>query len=80
MRTKEKRGKKETYLRNPRFQYRYSSTHAFATALGGSDNIVSFTTSRYSNRPLLVQGSGAGAAVTAMAVVSDLIKVAERRG
>lgn len=59
---------------------RYPSTHAFATALGGSDNIISFTTSRYSARPLLIQGSGAGAAVTAMGVVSDLIKIAERRG
>ncbi|UZJ54604.1 hypothetical protein CBS101457_003924 [Exobasidium rhododendri] len=58
----------------------YPSTHPFATALGGSDNIISFTTKRYPNRPLLIQGSGAGAAVTAMGVVSDLIKVAERRG
>lgn len=58
---------------------RYPATHAFATALAGADNIISFTTKRYANRPLLIQGPGAGAEVTAMGVVSDLIKVAERR-
>lgn len=58
---------------------KYPATHAFATALAGSDNIISFTTKRYATRPLLIQGSGAGAEVTAMGVVSDLIKVAERR-
>jgi homoserine dehydrogenase len=59
---------------------KYPVTHPFAASLGGSDNIISFTTKRYSQRPLLVQGSGAGADVTAMGVVADLIKVAERRG
>ena len=59
---------------------KYPATHPFAASLGGSDNIISFTTKRYSQRPLLVQGSGAGADVTAMGVVADLIKVAERRG
>ncbi len=58
----------------------YPATHPFAASLGGSDNIISFTTKRYHARPLLVQGSGAGADVTAMGVVADLIKVAERRG
>jgi homoserine dehydrogenase len=58
---------------------RYPVTHPFATSLTGSDNIISFTTKRY-ERPLLVQGAGAGAAVTAMGVTADLIRVAERRG
>lgn len=57
----------------------YPADHPFATALGGSDNIISFTTERYP-RPLLVQGAGAGADVTAMGVVADLVRVAERRG
>ncbi|PKI85414.1 homoserine dehydrogenase [Malassezia vespertilionis] len=57
----------------------YPATHAFATSLGGSDNIMSFSSSRYNNRPLIVQGSGAGADVTAMGVVADLLRVAERR-
>lgn len=54
---------------------RYSVTHPFATALGGSDNIIMFHTARYGARPLVVQGAGAGAAVTAMGVMSDLLKL-----
>ena len=50
-------------------------THPFATALGGSDNIIMFHTARYGARPLVVQGAGAGAAVTAMGVMSDLLKL-----
>ena len=53
---------------------RYPKTHAFATSLGGSDNMIMFHTERYSPRPLIVQGAGAGAAVTAMGVLSDLLK------
>lgn len=45
---------------------KYDFDHAFATALQGSDNIISFQTKRYSPRPLIVQGAGAGADVTAM--------------
>jgi homoserine dehydrogenase len=45
---------------------KYDKDHAFATALKGSDNIISFTTKRYSPRPLIIQGAGAGADVTAM--------------
>lgn len=58
---------------------KYDATHPFAASLGGSDNIVSFSTKRYPARPLLVQGAGAGADVTAMGVVADIIKIAERR-
>ncbi|WFD04027.1 homoserine dehydrogenase [Malassezia obtusa] len=57
----------------------YPADHPFATSLGGSDNIISFSTERYSPRPLLVQGAGAGADVTAMGVVSDLVRIAQRR-
>lgn len=59
---------------------KYPFSHPFASSLSGSDNIFQFKTKRYSARPLLVQGPGAGAEVTAMGVVADLIKVAERRG
>ena len=34
-----------------------------------------FHTERYSPRPLIVQGAGAGAAVTAMGVLGDLLKL-----
>ncbi|KAH7905219.1 homoserine dehydrogenase-domain-containing protein [Hygrophoropsis aurantiaca] len=54
---------------------KYPKTHPFATSLGGSDNIVMFHTARYGARPLIVQGAGAGAGVTAMGVMSDLLKL-----
>ncbi|GHJ84121.1 hypothetical protein NliqN6_0523 [Naganishia liquefaciens] len=57
---------------------KYAFDHPFATALQGSDNIVSFHTKRYSPRPLIIQGAGAGADVTAMGVTSDCLKVHER--
>ncbi|KAI5788414.1 homoserine dehydrogenase-domain-containing protein [Geopyxis carbonaria] len=46
--------------------------------LQGSDNIISFYTERYGNNPLIIQGAGAGADVTAMGVLGDLIKVVQR--
>jgi len=52
---------------------KYPVTHPFATSLGGSDNIIMFHTERYGARPLIVQGAGAGASVTAMGVLSDLL-------
>ncbi|KIY65546.1 hypothetical protein CYLTODRAFT_400254 [Cylindrobasidium torrendii FP15055 ss-10] len=54
---------------------RYPTSHPFATSLGGSDNIIMFHTKRYGARPLIVQGAGAGAAVTAMGVLGDLFKL-----
>jgi aspartokinase/homoserine dehydrogenase 1 len=43
--------------------------------LSGSDNIVSFTTERYKDRPLVVKGPGAGAEVTASGVFADLVSI-----
>jgi aspartokinase/homoserine dehydrogenase 1 len=48
--------------------------HPFA-GTKGSDNIIAFTTKRYSRTPLVVQGPGAGADVTAMGVFSDILKL-----
>ncbi len=48
--------------------------HPFATTKG-SDNVIAFTTKRYSRTPLIVQGPGAGADVTAMGVFSDILKL-----
>jgi homoserine dehydrogenase len=45
--------------------------------LKGSDNIIAFTTKRYPN-PLIVQGAGAGAAVTASGIFNDLLTIADR--
>jgi len=48
--------------------------HPIARTMG-SDNIIAFTTKRYSRTPLVVQGPGAGADVTAMGVFSDILKL-----
>jgi aspartokinase/homoserine dehydrogenase 1 len=48
--------------------------HPFA-ATKGSDNIIAFTTDRYARSPLIVQGPGAGADVTARGVLSDVFKL-----
>jgi aspartokinase/homoserine dehydrogenase 1 len=46
--------------------------------LSGSDNIISFITDRYKDRPLVVKGPGAGAEVTAAGVFADIINVGKR--
>lgn len=43
--------------------------------LEGKDNIVVFYTDRYKDQPLLVKGAGAGAAVTASGIFSDIIRI-----
>lgn len=43
--------------------------------LSGTDNIISFTTNRYSECPLVIRGPGAGAEVTAAGVFTDLMRV-----
>lgn len=51
-----------------------NDTHPFY-ALSGSDNIISFTTDRYKERPMVVKGPGAGAEVTAAGVFADIVNV-----
>jgi aspartokinase/homoserine dehydrogenase 1 len=50
------------------------ATHPFY-ALSGADNALSFTTKRYSQRPLVIKGPGAGAEVTAAGVFADIIRI-----
>ncbi|RUS21950.1 homoserine dehydrogenase-domain-containing protein [Endogone sp. FLAS-F59071] len=57
---------------------RYPAAHPFAS-LRGSDNVIKITTERFPNG-LIIQGAGAGAAVTAFGVFADLLKVQERVG
>ena len=52
----------------------YPRDHPFA-ATRGTDNIIAFTTNRYAPTPLIVQGPGAGADVTAMGVFADIFKL-----
>ncbi len=57
----------------------FPKTHAFAS-LSGADNIVSFQTTRYRKRPLVIQGPGAGPEVTAAGVFADLLRLASHLG
>jgi aspartokinase/homoserine dehydrogenase 1 len=52
----------------------YPSHHPLA-ATRGADNVIAFTTHRYAKTPLVVQGPGAGADVTAMGVFTDILKL-----
>ncbi len=45
--------------------------------LAGPDNILVFQTQRYFKHPLVIQGPGAGAGVTAAGVLSDILKIAK---
>ncbi|KAI8061439.1 homoserine dehydrogenase-domain-containing protein [Gongronella butleri] len=55
---------------------KYPGSHPFAS-LQGSDNIIKFTTEYFPNG-LIIQGAGAGAAVTAFGIFSDILKVQGR--
>jgi aspartokinase/homoserine dehydrogenase 1 len=49
--------------------------HAFAN-IALTDNVVRYVTSRYCDNPLIIQGPGAGPAVTAGGVFADLLRAA----
>lgn len=53
----------------------FPSGHAFSR-LEGSNNIVLLTTERYREYPMLIQGYGAGASVTAAGVFADIMSLA----
>jgi aspartokinase/homoserine dehydrogenase 1 len=44
-------------------------------SLDGTDNLFAFRTARYNDRPLIVSGPGAGAAVTAAGVLGDVLRI-----
>ena len=46
-----------------------------AARLSGTDNLFALTTQRYRARPLVIQGPGAGAEVTAQALLGDLLSL-----
>ncbi|UII76867.1 bifunctional aspartate kinase/homoserine dehydrogenase I [Flagellimonas sp. HMM57] len=52
-----------------------------SSALGqvnGSDSIIEIYTESYGENPLVIQGAGAGAAVTARGVFGDVLRIAEK--
>ncbi len=52
----------------------FEGSHPFAN-INPTDNVVRFVTARYDRNPLVVQGPGAGPAVTAGGVFADLLRV-----
>jgi Homoserine dehydrogenase len=52
--------------------------HSFYV-LDGSNNIILLTTERYNKHPMLIQGYGAGASVTAAGVFADIMSIANIR-
>ncbi|MCF0199270.1 MAG: bifunctional aspartate kinase/homoserine dehydrogenase I [Bacteroidaceae bacterium] len=54
---------------------KYDRNHSFYV-LEGSNNIVLLTTERYNASPMLIQGYGAGAGVTAAGVFADIMSLA----
>lgn len=52
----------------------FDKDHPFSR-LSGSDNMLIFTTTRYHQQPLVIQGPGAGTEVTAAGIFSDLLRL-----
>lgn len=52
----------------------YPREHPLASTKG-ADNVIAFSTERYSTTPLVIKGPGAGGEVTAMGVFSDILKL-----
>jgi homoserine dehydrogenase len=45
--------------------------------LRGAANVVAFHTERYAEEPLIVQGPGASAEITASVLLADIVRAAE---
>lgn len=58
---------------------KFAKNHPFANTQA-TDNIVAFTTKRYSAQPLIVQGPGAGPEVTAAGVFADVLRLSSYLG
>jgi bifunctional aspartokinase / homoserine dehydrogenase 1 len=54
------------------------STHPFFN-LSGSDNIIALYTRHYNENPMVIQGPGAGANVTAGGIIADFLRVANTK-
>ncbi len=54
-------------------------THS-AASLSGTENIVSFTSKYYNTIPLAIKGPGAGPEITASGILSDILKIVNKKG
>lgn len=52
--------------------------HSALGQVSGSDSIIEIYTESYGENPLVIQGAGAGAAVTARGVFGDILRIAEK--
>lgn len=52
--------------------------HSSLGQVKGSDSIVEIYTESYAQQPLVIQGAGAGAAVTARGVFGDILRIVEK--
>lgn len=52
--------------------------HSTLGQVSGSDSIIEIYTESYGENPLVIQGAGAGAAVTARGVFGDILRIAEK--
>ena len=52
----------------------FAKSHPFSW-IKGTDNMLVFHTKRYHEQPLIIQGPGAGAEVTAAGVFADLLRL-----
>ncbi len=57
----------------------YPLDHPFSQAKG-TDNVISFTTQRYHEQPLVIKGPGAGPEVTAAGVFADILRLSAYLG
>jgi aspartokinase/homoserine dehydrogenase 1 len=48
-------------------------------ALQGSDSIFEIYTESYGNQPIIIQGAGAGAGVTARGVFGDILRLSNKK-
>ena len=52
----------------------YGNNHPF-NRLQGTDNMIIINTKRYHKHPLVIQGPGAGAEVTAAGIFADILRL-----
>ncbi len=58
---------------------KFPLSHPFSQSKG-TDNVIQFTTARYHNQPLVVQGPGAGPEVTAAGIFADILRLSAYLG
>ncbi len=68
-------------MKKGRYPYRWNQSNAIVQSeiCSGSDTLFEIYTSSYGDQPIVIQGAGAGAAVTARGVLGDVLRIAEKK-